>query len=77
MEEPPSLKLEDAIISFNAQVVNLDTVQDLFDASFSYRLVGACGLDSVGVGKRSIWGTYLIQILNLGTLLHSFSLQNY
>ncbi len=39
-----SLKLEDAIISFNAQVMNLDTVQDLFDASFSYRLVGACGI---------------------------------
>ena len=57
MKEPPSLKLEDAIISFNAQVMNLDTVQDLFDASFSYRLVGACGLDSMS-GKRSIWGTY-------------------
>ncbi|HBC7284949.1 TPA: inositol monophosphatase [Staphylococcus aureus] len=51
MKEPPSLKLEDAIISVNAQVMNLDTVQDLFDASFSYRLVGACGLDSMRVAK--------------------------
>lgn len=58
MEEPPSLKLEDAIISFNAQVMNLDTVQDLFDASFSYRLVGACGIRFYASGKRSIWGTY-------------------
>lgn len=76
MEEPPSLKLEDAIISFNAQVMNLDTVQDLFDASFSYRLVGACGLDSMRVAKGQ-FGHILIQILNLGTLLHSFYLQNY
>ena len=75
MKEPPSLKLKTLLYRL-MQVMNLDTVQDLFDASFSYRLVGACGLDSMRVAKGQ-FGAHINTNLNLGTLLHSFYLQNY
>ncbi|CDR66956.1 inositol monophosphatase family protein [Staphylococcus schweitzeri] len=51
LKAPEPIPLKDAIVSFNAQVMNMETVQDLFNASFSYRLVGACGLDSIRVAK--------------------------
>ncbi|ARJ50470.1 inositol monophosphatase family protein [Staphylococcus lutrae] len=41
--------LKEKIISFNNRVMNTRTVQDLLDASFAYRLIGACGLDSARV----------------------------
>ncbi|SNV79709.1 inositol monophosphatase family protein [Staphylococcus simiae] len=49
--EPKSLALQDAIVSFNPQVINIETVQMLLASSFSYRLIGACGLDSIRVIK--------------------------
>ncbi|MBI5975829.1 inositol monophosphatase family protein [Staphylococcus canis] len=41
--------LKDVMISFNNKVMNDETIHALLDASFAYRLVGACGLDSVRV----------------------------
>ncbi|MBM9447578.1 inositol monophosphatase [Staphylococcus cohnii] len=49
LQQPEDLKLEDAIISFNTLVMNDDTIHDLNDASFGYRFIGSCGLDSVRV----------------------------
>lgn len=49
--EQPDIDIKDAILSFNAQVMNRETVHDLFQASFSYRIIGACGLDSMRVIK--------------------------
>ncbi|BBK27491.1 inositol monophosphatase family protein [Staphylococcus arlettae] len=46
---PETMDLADAIISFNSQVMNNDTINDLYDAAFSYRFIGSCGLDSVRV----------------------------
>lgn len=44
-----SQPLKDQIISFNNRVLNDETMHDLLDASFGYRLIGACGLDSARV----------------------------
>lgn len=41
--------LKDQIISFNNRVLNDETIHDLLDVSFGYRLIGACGLDSARV----------------------------
>ncbi|WP_086428133.1 inositol monophosphatase family protein [Staphylococcus cornubiensis] len=41
--------LKDMIISFNNRVLNDETMHQLLDASFGYRLIGACGLDSARV----------------------------
>lgn len=46
---PPTMPLADSIISFNNKVLNDETMHDLLDASFGYRLIGACGLDSAKV----------------------------
>lgn len=48
---PNELKLQDAIISFGTQYINDDTSKALYDASFSVRNIGSCGLDSVRVIK--------------------------
>lgn len=48
---PEKLNLEDAIISFNALVLNDATLHQLFDAAFSFRFIGSCGLDSLRVIK--------------------------
>lgn len=47
--QPESQPLKDLIISFNSQVMNNDTINALYDAAFSYRFIGSCGLDSVRV----------------------------
>ena len=39
------------IISFNSLVINDETIHDLQDASFGYRCIGSCGLDSIRVIK--------------------------
>ncbi|UEX90529.1 inositol monophosphatase family protein [Staphylococcus ratti] len=44
-----SLPLSEAIISFNNKVLNDETMHELLKASFGYRLIGACGLDSARV----------------------------
>lgn len=46
---PTPIALKDAMISFNNRVLNDQTIHALLDASFAYRLVGACGLDSARV----------------------------
>lgn len=51
LKPPHTMDIKDAILSFNAQVLNLETVKALFDASFSYRIIGSCGLDSMRVIK--------------------------
>ncbi|OLF33485.1 inositol monophosphatase [Staphylococcus aureus] len=48
---PRELQLCDAIISFGTQYINDDTSKALYDASFSVRNIGSCGLDSVRVIK--------------------------
>ncbi|MBF7020416.1 inositol monophosphatase family protein [Staphylococcus sp. 18_1_E_LY] len=47
--KPEPQPLKDLIISFNSQVMNNDTINALYDAAFSYRFIGSCGLDSVRV----------------------------
>lgn len=49
LSSPPTMALKDSMISFNNKVLNDDTMHDLLDASFGYRLIGACGLDSAKV----------------------------
>ncbi|MCS4486046.1 inositol monophosphatase family protein [Staphylococcus americanisciuri] len=49
LPSPPTMPLEDSLISFNNKVLNDVTMHDLLDASFGYRLIGACGLDSAKV----------------------------
>lgn len=49
LEKPESIELKDAVVSFNALVINANKMQELFDASFSHRFIGSCGLDSVRV----------------------------
>ncbi|MGV3244648.1 inositol monophosphatase family protein [Staphylococcus sp. 11261D007BR] len=47
---PPAVQpLKDVMISFNNKVMNDHTIHDLLDASFGFRLMGACGLDSLRV----------------------------
>ncbi|EKU48986.1 inositol monophosphatase family protein [Staphylococcus massiliensis] len=46
---PEPLPLKDAVISFNAEVMPEETTRRLFDASFGFRFIGSCGLDSVRV----------------------------
>ncbi|MCO4331057.1 inositol monophosphatase family protein [Staphylococcus hyicus] len=41
--------LSEMIVSFNNKVLNDTTMHDLLNASFAYRLIGACGLDSIRV----------------------------
>lgn len=48
---PPTLSIADAILSFNPHVLNDETIKDLFQSSFSYRIIGSCGLDSIRVIK--------------------------
>ncbi|MCU5745215.1 inositol monophosphatase family protein [Staphylococcus sp. SQ8-PEA] len=48
---PPHIPLQEGILSFGAQFVNAETLNDLFEAAFSYRSIGACGLDSIRVIK--------------------------
>lgn len=48
---PPSLQLNDAIISFGSQYINEDISKALYDSSFSVRHIGSCGLDSIRVIK--------------------------
>lgn len=49
LSQPEDLKLEDAIISFNTLVMNDATIHELNSASFGYRFIGSCGLDSIRV----------------------------
>lgn len=49
LQQPEAIQLKDAIISFNTLVMNDDTIHELNDASFGYRFIGSCGLDSVRV----------------------------
>ncbi|WP_437272492.1 inositol monophosphatase family protein [Staphylococcus succinus] len=49
LKQPENIELKDAIISFNSLVMNDETMHDLHDASFSYRFIGSCGLDSIRV----------------------------
>lgn len=49
LSPPPERPLKDSFISFNNKVLNDETMHDLLDASFGYRLIGACGLDSAKV----------------------------
>lgn len=49
LQSPDTIVIQDAILSFGAQFVNNATLRDLFDASFSHRIIGSCGLDSVRV----------------------------
>lgn len=49
LQSPATIEMQDAILSFGAQFVNNATLRDLFDASFSHRIIGSCGLDSVRV----------------------------
>ncbi|AVQ33691.1 inositol monophosphatase family protein [Staphylococcus muscae] len=47
---PPSERpLKESLISFNNKVLNDETMHDLLEVSFGYRLIGACGLDSAKV----------------------------
>ena len=49
LQQPEAIQLKDAIISFNTLVMNDETIHELNDASFGYRFIGSCGLDSVRV----------------------------
>lgn len=49
LKSPEILPLQDAILSFGAQFVDNETLRDLFEASFSHRIIGSCGLDSIRV----------------------------
>ncbi len=51
MQSPSPIDLKDAIISFKPQVLNNKTLQTLFQASFDFRTIGSCGLDSIRVIK--------------------------
>ncbi|HLR19200.1 MAG TPA: inositol monophosphatase family protein [Staphylococcus sp.] len=51
LKAPENIDLQDAIISFNTLVMNDATIHDLNEASFGYRFIGSCGLDSVRVIK--------------------------
>ncbi|WP_367121555.1 inositol monophosphatase family protein [Staphylococcus capitis] len=51
MLKPATLSIEDAILSFNPHVLNDRTINALFQTSFSYRIIGSCGLDSIRVIK--------------------------
>ncbi|MEJ7365928.1 inositol monophosphatase, partial [Staphylococcus epidermidis] len=51
MKQPPNMDIEEAILSFNTQVMNDETIHQLYDASFSHRIIGSCGLDSIRVIK--------------------------
>lgn len=51
MIKPANQAIEDAILSFNLHVLNDETINSLFKSSFSYRLIGSCGLDSIKVIK--------------------------
>ncbi|WP_258007323.1 inositol monophosphatase family protein [Staphylococcus sp. 17KM0847] len=46
---PQAYPLHESIISFNNKVMNDETIHDLLNHSFAYRLIGACGLDSAKV----------------------------
>ena len=60
--------------SFNTQVMNDETIHQLYDASFSHRIIGSCGLDSIRVIKVNLVHIS-IPILNLGILQHNFYLR--
>lgn len=49
--KPAAQSIEDAILSFNPHVLNDRTISALFQTSFSYRIIGSCGLDSIRVIK--------------------------
>ena len=49
IEPGHAMTLSDVVISFNNKVLNDTTMHALLDASFAYRLIGACGLDSARV----------------------------
>ncbi|MGW7976631.1 inositol monophosphatase family protein [Staphylococcus xylosus] len=49
--KPEPIDLQEAIISFNSLVINDETIHDLQEASFGYRCIGSCGLDSIRVIK--------------------------
>ncbi|MBH9581094.1 inositol monophosphatase [Staphylococcus felis] len=49
IEPAVSKPLKDMIVSFNNKVMNDQTIHALLDQSFGYRLIGACGLDSIRV----------------------------
>ncbi|WP_436860362.1 inositol monophosphatase family protein [Staphylococcus caeli] len=51
LQEPEMLELKDAIVSYNPLVINDDTISDLNAATFGYRCIGSCGLDSMRVVK--------------------------
>jgi len=51
LSSPEDIELKDAIISYNPLVINDETIQDLNEASFGYRCIGSCGLDSIRVIK--------------------------
>ena len=68
---PPTLSIADAILSFNPHVLNDETIKDLFQSSFSYRIIGSCGLDSIRVIKGNL-GHTSTRILSLGTLQLNF-----
>lgn len=51
MPKVPSLDISEMILSYNPYVLNDHTQADLKAAAFSYRLIGACGLDSLRVMK--------------------------
>ncbi|UXS75960.1 inositol monophosphatase family protein [Staphylococcus chromogenes] len=49
IEPVASMTLSDVVVSFNNKVLKDSTMHALLDASFAYRLIGACGLDSARV----------------------------
>ncbi|QDW83907.1 inositol monophosphatase family protein [Staphylococcus pasteuri] len=48
---PPIIDIKDVILSFNTQVLNDETMHELYEASFGHRIIGSCGLDSLRVIK--------------------------